>query len=116
MLPAWYVDIEEALGPAVVLDPDLERHPVPGISGAFVVKATNQTLDQGADPTRADFSRVWNRPSSGGTRLAADGRTLTVQFGSSPAIASSSTGRPVTRWPSAWRAMASDGDQAAQNP
>ncbi|WP_051451145.1 hypothetical protein [Actinospica robiniae] len=82
--PAYVLELEDTLGPAVVLDPGLARHSVAGVDGVFVVRVRDVS---GVSDGEA-------RPGLGGTpgderreaRLADDGRTLTVAFMASPEI------------------------------
>lgn len=102
-LPAWFIDIEDALGPAVVLDPGLERHPVAGVPGVLLVRAPARDVADGEGSAhgaatgpgtgrrtparRQDDSRAAGaRPILRACQLAPDGRTLTVHFIGSPAV------------------------------
>jgi hypothetical protein len=81
--PAWVLEIEDALGAAVVLDPDLEQCLLPGLPDLPDVCIV-RTADVGVIDGPAESA------SPTGFKLAArlepDGRTLTVQFLGSPAI------------------------------
>lgn len=81
--PAWLLEIEDALDTAVVLDPELEQHPLRGLPDLPDVCVV-RTADLGVIEGHAEHA------SPTGVRLAAhlesDGRTLRVQFFGSPAI------------------------------
>jgi hypothetical protein len=77
---AWFVEIEDAPGAAVVLDPDVECHSVTGLSGVCVVRvADSGVVDDGVE----QVARVGTGPVA---RVEPDGRTLKVQFVGSPEI------------------------------
>lgn len=94
LFPSWFLEIEDALGPAVVLDPDVERHSVAGVSGVLLVRTMVSGVASGAGgadgASGADGSEGVDgaavRSAVRGCRLGADGRTLTVGFVGSPAV------------------------------
>ena len=80
--PAWFLEIEDALGPAVVLDPDLERHAVAGLDGVFVARGTG--VSGGSEVAIGHAEPTDMRLNAG--PAAADGRTLTIRFVGSPEV------------------------------
>ena len=78
--PAWFIELEDALDTTVVLDPELERHPIPGLPDVCVVRATGLTM---VEDHAENTSPTGTKPVA---RLEPDGRTLWVQFVGSPAI------------------------------
>ena len=86
--PAWFVEIEDALDTAVVLDPELDPHPVPGLGGVCVVRAQDAGVVEGRVEGRVEGPVEHASPAGTrlGARLESDGRTLKVQFVGSPAI------------------------------
>ena len=78
--PAYVLDLEDALGPIMVLDPGLERHSVAGVDDVFVVRAQDVgDAEACLEPGTAAVERTE-------ARLADDGRTLTISFMGSPEI------------------------------